>query len=170
MLPAIYAHRLGRDYGPDSSSSALSRALAQPLEGLETDCCLTGEGEFVLLHDPLLEACTTLSGWAHERQAAEIISGRLLHHDGRPSEEAPMLLDELLEKVDPSLVLQLEIKAHGDVALARRTARALCDRLRHAPRHEQIEIISFWTGACEVAARLGFRSRLVVIAEYQAPA
>jgi glycerophosphoryl diester phosphodiesterase len=65
MLPALYAHRLGRAYGPDSSAAALARALERPLAGLETDCCLTADGELVLLHEPLLEAGTTLSGWAH---------------------------------------------------------------------------------------------------------
>jgi glycerophosphoryl diester phosphodiesterase len=75
--PALYAHRLGRAYGPDSSAAALSRALERPLDGLETDCCLTADGELVLLHNPLLEVGTTLSGWAHERTTAQIRAGRL---------------------------------------------------------------------------------------------
>jgi glycerophosphoryl diester phosphodiesterase len=48
--PALYAHRLGRAYGPDSSFAALTRALHEPVDGLETDCCVTAEGELVLLH------------------------------------------------------------------------------------------------------------------------
>src|SRR4051794_32592083 len=96
MLPALYAHRLGRAYGPDSSASALTRALQLPLDGLETDCCLTADGELVLLHDPLLEVGTTLSGWTHERTAMEIRAGRLRHRDGTPSDEHPLLLEELL--------------------------------------------------------------------------
>jgi glycerophosphoryl diester phosphodiesterase len=36
VLPALYAHRLGRDYGPDSSFAALRGALEQRLDGLET--------------------------------------------------------------------------------------------------------------------------------------
>ena len=64
MLPALYAHRLGRAYGPDSSAKALAGALRRPVDGLETDCCLTADGELVLLHDPLLEVGTTVSGWA----------------------------------------------------------------------------------------------------------
>jgi glycerophosphoryl diester phosphodiesterase len=67
MLPALYAHRLGRAYGPDSSAAALTCTLQRPLDGLETDCCLTADGELVLPHDPLLEAGTTVSGWTHER-------------------------------------------------------------------------------------------------------
>ncbi len=167
VLPALYAHRLGRAYGPDSSGAALTRALQQPLDGLETDCCLTADGEIVLLHDPLLEVGTTVCGWAHESTAAEIRAARLRHRDGTPSDERPLLLEELLELAPPDATLQLEVKAHADPALARHTARALCERLRDHPARERTEVISFWSGACEVAAELGFRARLVVIADHR---
>ena len=122
MLPALYAHRLGRAYGPDSSLAALHRAIQQPLDGLETDCCLTADGELVLLHDPLLDLGTTVSGWAHQRTAAEIRAGWLRNRDGTVSDERPLLLDELLDLAPPGARLQLEVKAHADPALARRTA------------------------------------------------
>ena len=167
VLPALYAHRLGRAYGPDSSLAALARALQQPLDGLETDCCLTADGELVLLHDPLLDVGTTVSGWAHQRTAMEIRAGRLRHRDGTVSDERPLLLDELLDLAPPGATLQLEVKAHADPALARRTARAVCERLRDHPARERTEVISFWSGACELAAELGFRARLVIIADYR---
>jgi glycerophosphoryl diester phosphodiesterase len=55
--------RLGRNYGPDSSRAALLQTLEQPVDGLETDVCLTADGDLVLLNDPLLDAGTTLTGW-----------------------------------------------------------------------------------------------------------
>lgn len=167
MHPALYAHRLGRAYGPDSSGAALKHALQQPLEGLETDCCLTADGQLVLLHDPLLDLGTTLSGWAHQRTAAQIRAGWLRHRDGTPSDERPLLLEQLLDLAPPGATLQLEIKAHADPGLARRTARAVCERLSDHPARERTEIISFWSGACELAAELGFRARLVIIADYR---
>jgi glycerophosphoryl diester phosphodiesterase len=167
VLPAIYAHRLGRAYGPDSSGAALTRALERPLDGLETDCCLTADGQLVLLHDPLLELGTTLSGWSHERTAAEILAGRLRQADGTPSDQRPLLLDELLELAPPRATLQLEVKAHADPALARDTARAICERLRDHPARERTEVMSFWSGTCELAAELGFRARLVIVADYR---
>ena len=166
MLPALFAHRLGCAYGPDSSLAALTRALRQPLDGVETDCCLTADGELVLLHDPLLDLGTTVSGWAHQRTAAEIRAGWLRHRDGTPSDERPLLLDELLDLAPPTATLQLEVKAHANPALARRTARAVCERLSDHAARERTEIISFWSGACELAAEFGFRSRLVIIADY----
>jgi glycerophosphoryl diester phosphodiesterase len=144
MFPALYAHRLGRAYGPDSSLAALRGALAAPLEGLETDICLTADRNLVLLHDPLLTLNTTLDGWAHERSLAEIQLSRIRDAHALPTEESPLSLDDLLERVPTDLVVQLEVKAHADPDLARRTAEATCD----------------------LAAARGFRSRLVVWADY----
>jgi glycerophosphoryl diester phosphodiesterase len=163
-LPPLYAHRLGRAYGPDSSLRALERTLAAPVEGLETDCCLTADGELVLLHDPLLAIGTTLDGWAHQRTAAEISAGRLRDAAGSPSDQRPLALDELLGAVPAGLPVQVEVKALGDPALARRTAAALCER--HRADSERLEVISFWSGACALAAAAGFRARLVLHAEY----
>src|SRR5438477_7815628 len=87
MLPAIYAHRLGGAYGPDSSQAALARTLERQVDGLETDCCLTAGADIVLLHDPLLHLGTDVSGWAHERSTAEIVGGHLRDHPGRPTAE-----------------------------------------------------------------------------------
>jgi glycerophosphoryl diester phosphodiesterase len=167
VLPAIYAHRLGRAYGPDSSHAALRHSLEQRIDGLETDCCLTADGELVLLHDPLLELGTTLSGWAHQRSASQIRAGRLRQRDGTPSEEHPLLLAELLELAPPGATLQLEVKAHADPALAQHTTRAICDRLARHSARARTEILSFFTTACELAADLGFRTRLIIIADYQ---
>jgi glycerophosphoryl diester phosphodiesterase len=167
VLPTIVAHRLGRAYGPDSSRAALDRSLEQGVDGLETDCCLTADGELVLLHDPLLELGTTLTGWAHERTAGHITAGRLRQRDGTPSDEHPLMLDELLELAPPGATLQLEVKAHANPALAQRTTRAICDRLADHPARAHTEILSFFTSACELAAHLGFRTRLIIIADYR---
>jgi glycerophosphoryl diester phosphodiesterase len=33
------------------------------VDGLETDVCLTADGDLVLLNDPLLDVGATLTGW-----------------------------------------------------------------------------------------------------------
>ncbi len=167
MRPSIYAHRLGGAYGPDSSREALARTLERPVDGLETDCCLTSDGDIVLLHDPLLQLGTELSGWAHQRTAAEICAGRLRDRTGRLPLEAPLRLTELLELVPPGMTLQLEIKAHADPSLARETTRAVCRAVARHPGRQRVEIISFYTRACETAAELGFPARAIVIADYR---
>ena len=166
MLPALYAHRLGRAYGPDSSLAALHRAIGQPLDGLETDCCLTADGELVLLHDPLLDLGTTVSGWAHQRTGGDScgVAAQPRRHCQR---RAPAAARRAAGPRAARRELQLEVKAHADPALARRTARAVCERLRDHPARERTEVISFWSDACELAAELGFRARLVIIADYR---
>jgi glycerophosphoryl diester phosphodiesterase len=166
VLPPLYAHRLGRAYGPDSSLAALEGALVAPLDGLETDVCLTADGGLVLLHDPLLALDTTLEGWAHERTAAEIRFSFIRDASGNPTAEHPLELADLLAALPGEVTLQLEVKAHADRDLAMRTAEAICERLRHEPIRRRVEVISFHSDACALAAAQGFRSRLVVWADY----
>ena len=165
-LPPLYAHRLGRGYGPDSSAAALRHTLSGPVEGLETDVCLTADDRLVLLHDPLLTLATTLEGWAHQRTAAEIRSAHIRDSSGRPTAEHPLLLEELIDLVPATVHLQLEVKAHADPALACRTAEVLCERLRSEPIRDRVEVISFHSESCAVAAANGMFSRLVIWADY----
>jgi glycerophosphoryl diester phosphodiesterase len=167
-LPPLYAHRLGRAYGPDSSAAALRGARAGgPMAGIETDVCLTADGDLVCLHDPLLAIGTTLEGWAHERSAAAICNGRLRDAAGAATSERPLRLGDLLGLVaGTELWVQAEIKAHADSALARRTAAILCHRYRRHPARRRMEVLSFHADACAVAAAHGFRARLVAWADY----
>jgi glycerophosphoryl diester phosphodiesterase len=166
MAGDLIAHRLGSAYGPDNSETALCRSLSGPLEGLETDVCLTADGGLVLLHDPLLSLGTTLSGWAHERTLAEVLDCSLLNSDGKPAGEPPLTLEQLLEATPLGLTVQAEVKTQSNPELARRTAAAICERYRRSPQRDRLEVISFHTDACEVAAAAGLRSRLVIWADY----
>ena len=162
----LIAHRLGSAYGPDNSKTALRRSLSGPLEGLETDVCLTADGELVLLHDPLLSLGTTLSGWVHERTLEEVLGGKLRGRDGDPAGEPPLTLEQLLEYAPLDLIVQTEVKTQSNPELARRTSAAICDRYAGSRQRERLEVISFHTDACEVAAAAGFRTRLVIWADY----
>lgn len=134
---------------------------------METDCCLTADGDVVLLHDPLLSLGTTLRGWAHQRTCADICASRLLSRSGSPTDQRPLRLEELLDLAPAGVTLQLEVKAHADALLARLTVHAIHDRIAHHPLREQIEILSFWAEACQLAAALGLKARLVIIADYR---
>jgi glycerophosphoryl diester phosphodiesterase len=155
VLP-LYAHRLGRAYGPDNSPTALEGALAAGVEGLETDLCVSADGELVLLHDPWLPLTTDLEGFAHERSGRELRGAGLL------------ALDDLLAAAPRTVALQLEVKAHADPALAAHTVDVLATQLWRA-RDRRVEALSFTATVCERAARLGLPARLVIWADY-APA
>jgi glycerophosphoryl diester phosphodiesterase len=156
----LYAHRLGRAYGPDNSRAALHGALAAEADGLESDVCLTADGELVLLHDPWLPSGTDLEGWAHQRTAAELRRARL-----RDGGERPLFLDELVAAAPRDLVLQFDVKSHADPELAVRTVEALAAALaRTAGR--RVAVLSFASDACARAAALGLPARLVIWADY----
>jgi glycerophosphoryl diester phosphodiesterase len=165
-LPPLYAHRLGRELGPDSSRAALQGTLAGPVDGLETDVCLTADGRLVLLHDPWLSAGTTLRGWAHQTQWTELRHARLRDRDSTVTNETPMLLDELLDVAPSGLVVQVEVKAHGDPLLARATAAAVCQAVCGRADGGRVEVLSFHRAACEEAVRRGLPARLVAWADY----
>jgi len=169
MLPPLYAHRLGRAYGPDSSAVALRGALATGVDGLESDVCLTADGALVLLHDPYLPLGTNLEGFAHQRTARELRRARLRDREGRLTAEAPLFVEDLLAATPRELVVQLEVKAHADPALSTRTVNALAERLRGRTRGRRVEVLSFTATACARAAALDHSARLVVWADY-APA
>ena len=165
-LPAFYAHRLGREPGPDCSRAALRATLAGPVDGFEVDVCLTADRRLVLLHDPWLAVCTTTQGWAHETTWESVRGARLRGREGAPTDEAPMLLEDLLDEAPPGLVLQIEIKAYGDPALARATTDATARLVIARAAADRVEVLSFHVAACEEAARRGLSSRLVTWADY----
>jgi glycerophosphoryl diester phosphodiesterase len=170
METPLIAHRCGRAYGPDSSRPALRTALAGgPLGGVETDVCLTCDGALACLHDPYLPLGTTLTGWAHERSAADVLAGRLLDRERRATAERPLLVDEVLDLVPPELTVQLDVKAHADATLARRTVDAVAATLARRPDAGRVEVLSFHAAAAEQAVSHGLAARLVIWADY-APA
>ena len=169
VLPPLYAHRLGRAYGHDSSAAALRGALAAGVVGLETDVCMTADRALVLLHDPYLPLGTNLEGFAHERTARELRRARLRDREGGLTAEAPLFVEDLLAAAPRDVVLQLEVKAHADPALAGRTVDPLAERLRGRTRGQRVEVLSFTAAAvaaCARAAGLGCTARLVVWADY----
>lgn len=167
METPLIAHRCGRAYGPDSSRQALQAALAGgTLWGVETDVCLTRDGALACLHDDYLPLATTLTGWAHERSATEVLAGQLLDGEGKATAERPLLVDQLLDLVPPRLTVQLDVKAHADAALARRTVDALAAVLARRPDAARVEVLSFHAAAVEQAVCHGLAGRLVVWADY----
>jgi glycerophosphoryl diester phosphodiesterase len=132
-----------------------------------TDACLTAaDGRLVLLHDPWLSGSTTLRGWAHQTVWSDLRNARLRDRDDAPTDETPMLLEELRGEVAGGLPVQVGIKAHGDPGVVWTTAAAVCRQVRARPDHGGVEILSFHTIACEETARHGIPARLVAWADY----
>jgi glycerophosphoryl diester phosphodiesterase len=167
FAPRVYAHRFGGHYGPELSLAALERSLSGQVDGLEADVVLTADDEIVVCHDPLLQISTAeLSGWAHDHRAAALTSAHLRDDRGEPSDQTVLTLREALRAIPPGLPLQLDVKAYADPGLARRTAERCCEIAGEHGRAGQIEVISFFTPACEAAVAYGVGSRLIAWADY----
>jgi glycerophosphoryl diester phosphodiesterase len=166
-MARVYAHRFGGQLGPESSLAALERSLAGPVDGFEADVVLAADGEIVAIHDPLLQISTAdLAGWAHEHPADVLTQAHLLDDRGDASDQRPLNLRQALRVIPKELPLQLDVKAYADPELACRTAARCCRIAAELGRASQVEVLSFFTPACEVAVEHGIRSRLVVWADY----
>ena len=77
-----------------------------------------------------------------------------------------MLLEELFDAVPHELVVQVEVKVHGNPALARATSVAVSAAVARRADRERLEVLSFHVAACEEAARQGLAARLVACADY----
>lgn len=76
------------------------------------------------------------------------------------------MVDDLLDMVPTSLLLQFDVKVHGDPALAAGTARAVGGRLRDRRAEDRAEVIPFHSAACVAVAAVGHRTRLIVWADH----
>lgn len=143
--------------------------LLGPVDGLETDICLSRDGQLVLLHDDFLEISTTGTGWARERDWAGYMNDlHLKDRFGVPSAQRPLRLQELFEIAPVDIPLQLDVKAYGRPELAEVTAREAAAQIRSRPAHRRppVEILSFHAAACQAAAAEGMPSRLVLWADF----
>jgi glycerophosphoryl diester phosphodiesterase len=127
---------------------------------------LTRDGRVLALHDPILSYSTDLSGWAHQHDAAELVSAHIVDGTGRPSDQHPMALEQVLEIVPEHIPYQLDVKAYADHELARRTAERACEVVRAHSTADRIELISFFTVGCEAAVERGIDTRLVAWSDY----
>jgi glycerophosphoryl diester phosphodiesterase len=151
---------LGTDLAPSTLEKLLT-ADNPAVVGIEIDCVLTSDGDLILLHDNHLDETTTLAGWAREHTSAAITQSYLTK-DGVPTVEHPMSLDELYTRLQAyarPILLQVEAKAYQNAAEAEQVVRVL-DK-KQAPENVSLEVISFWPGACELAASLGYRARYI---------
>jgi hypothetical protein len=127
---------------------------------------ISGDDEVIALHDPFLPYCVDRSGWAHEVSSKELRRARILGRDGEPTEERPMALREVLERIPPPLPLQLDVKAYADPGLARRTAERACQALHEHGTAERLEIMSFFSEASRAACAQDVKTRLVAWSDY----
>jgi glycerophosphoryl diester phosphodiesterase len=131
-------HAANRGYSyPPNSIRGLKACLAAGARAVEMDISPLSGGDFLLLHDRLLEHGTTGSGSIYTH-TAEQVSGLFLTWRGAVTDEPVGLLSQALDLVSRhpySVELQLDLKAHtplDDSELSRLVAalQPVKDRVR----------------------------------------
>jgi glycerophosphoryl diester phosphodiesterase len=109
--PITFAHRGARAVLPENTLPAFRRALDEGAAGLESDAWLAGDGEVVLVHNPVVKA--GMVRLRVEREPAE----RLVRHG------VPRLV-ELYRELGADYELSLDLKSPGAGPAVVEVARA----------------------------------------------
>ena len=104
----IIGHRGGRNLWPENSLSGFKNLAAMPVEGVEFDIHLTGDGELLVIHDPTLDRTTDRTGPVAGLRAGEHRDVLLNQSDG---ECIPLFADVLEIFAGTRMELHVELKA-----------------------------------------------------------
>ena len=172
-MPAFYAHRLGAaEVGAPSNCLAgfegfleLREGMPEKkIEGIETDCSITADGDLALIHWALLELETDQHGWIHEQPTAVARRARLKGQDHELTDEPIMFAEELFDMLvsderAKDLRVLFEIKSYDNSEVARETAERACDMIIEYGLEDRVDILSYWFEAVQAAAAAGVRGR-----------
>lgn len=135
--PIPFAHRGGGLEAPENSLAAFNRAIDLGYRYIETDVQVTGDGQLVVFHDPVLERLTDGQGRIGDLPWSAISQARVAGREPIP------LLDQVLETWPD---LRLNIDPKSDAA-----AHALVTALR---RHDALDRVCVGSFSGSRLARL----------------
>lgn len=119
-ISQIFSHRGANREAAENTRSAFDRALAYPIDGIETDIQLTRDGIAVLWHDRFLDKLGLPGKHIDDYDHAELQAMNFAaHFDGTARSEGVMSLREFLDTYRSRCRLLLEIK-NRDWELAER--------------------------------------------------
>lgn len=125
----ITAHRGYSAVAPENTLPAFEEAVEVGADYIELDVQLTADGQLVVFHDKTIERTTDGTGELSEMTYSELqklSAGKWFSSDGRFDDVKISLLSEVLEAVGDDILLNIEIKNHGDVKkTAEMTAAAI---------------------------------------------
>jgi glycerophosphoryl diester phosphodiesterase len=120
----IYAHRGANREAAENTRTAFDRALAYPVDGMETDVQLSRDGVTVLWHDGFLGKLGLPAKRIDDYESRELQSMDFAAHFGRGAKpEGIMSLREFVGAYKPRCRLLLEIKSSDDEDAGRREAK-----------------------------------------------
>lgn len=127
--PQISAHRGFSAAAPENTIYAFEAALDSGADYIELDVQLTSDGELVVFHDKTLNRTTDGRGNLYTKTYAELqelSAGSWFNSSGEFDDAKIMLLSEVLELVGNDILLNIEIKSHGNyIAAAEKTVELI---------------------------------------------
>jgi glycerophosphoryl diester phosphodiesterase len=105
----------------ENTASAFAGAI-EANYAIECDLQISADGEAMVFHDETLDRLTSDTGWIKDRSAKALKSVAIAN-----SKDRMQTLGELLDQVDQSVPLVIELKSHwdGEVGLAQRALNVL---------------------------------------------
>lgn len=114
----ITAHRGYSAVAPENTLYAFEEAVAVGADYIELDVQLTADDQLVVFHDKTIERTTDgegeLSKMTYE-ELQEFSAGSWFSKDGEFDDAKIVLLSDVLETVGDDILLNIEIKNHGNV-------------------------------------------------------
>jgi len=109
----IIGHRGARGEAPENTLSGFRYLLGLGIRAVELDIQVTGDGELVVIHDPVLERTTSGQGSVHDQTVAELAALDACHNTFKdwPEREGVPTLRQVMEVLRDFEHIQFEVKA-----------------------------------------------------------
>ncbi len=139
----VTAHRGASKKAPENTLAAFRNALDSGADYIELDVQLTKDGQLVVFHDEKLDRTTDGTGKLTDftyDELQQLSAGSWFGKDEEFAEERIPLLSEVFELIGNDILLNIEIKNHGDVLL---TAEKTVDMINEYDFENSCYVTSF---------------------------
>jgi len=151
----IFAHRGANREAAENTRAAFDRALAYPIDGIETDIQLTRDGVAVLWHDRFLDKLGMKDKRIDDFDHAELRAMDFAAHFGGATKEGITTLREFLDAYRTRCRLLLEIKNRDWEPVERHEAKVRQTlELVGVPDGDRVLVSSFDLGSLVYAHRV----------------
>lgn len=160
----ITAHRGYSAVAPENTMYAFEEAVGIGADYIELDVQLTADGQLVVFHDNTIDRTTDgkgkLSKYTYE-ELQEFSAGSWFSKDGMFDDAKIVLFSDVLECVGNDILLNIEIKNHGDII---RTAEKTVEVIEEYGIERSCYVTSFSYKALKTVKKLNPKIKTGLIA------
>ncbi|MDE6426459.1 MAG: glycerophosphoryl diester phosphodiesterase membrane domain-containing protein [Ruminococcus sp.] len=160
----ITAHRGYSAVAPENTLPAFEEAVEIGADYIELDVQLTADGQLVVFHDKTIERTTDGTGELSQmtyRELQKFSAGKWFSDDGEFDDVKISLLSEVLECIGNDILLNIEIKNHGDV---RKTAEKTVEVIEEYGIERSCYVTSFSYTALKTVKKINPKIKTALIA------